>query len=67
VCPKCGSIDVMANDMDRKIKAASSFAGGLPLVVGLPALALVTPDVWKCNHCGCKWQDVAGPGEGGVV
>lgn len=57
VCPQCGSIDVMANDMDRKILAASSFIGGLPMVFGVPALAFVQPGVWKCNHCGCRWVD----------
>jgi len=63
VCPKCGSLNVMANDADRKIKLASTVAFGLPMVVGLPALAMVTPDVWKCLDCGCKWQDDEEPGD----
>jgi hypothetical protein len=57
VCPVCGSVDVMANDTDRKIKAASTLAGGLSLMVGLPALAFVQENVWKCNTCGCRWAD----------
>jgi hypothetical protein len=61
VCPRCGSMDVMPDDMDRKIKAASSFAGGIPLIVGLPALAFQRDDVWKCNACGCKWTDDGEP------
>jgi Putative prokaryotic signal transducing protein len=57
VCPRCGSIDVMANDTDRKIKLASTTVMGLPMIVGLPALAMLESNVWKCNACGCKWQD----------
>jgi hypothetical protein len=55
VCPKCGSLDVMANDTDRKIKLASTLVGGLPMLIGLPALALQQPNVLKCNACGCRW------------
>ena len=58
VCPNCGSIDVMANDTDRKILApASAFFGGLFVLAAVPALALVPSGVWKCNHCGCLWID----------
>jgi hypothetical protein len=51
----------MANDADRKILAASSFMSGLPMVIGVPALAFVKPGVWKCNHCGCRWTDDGKP------
>ena len=57
VCPKCGSLDVMANDTDRKIKAATTLISNLTLIVGLPALAMLRRDLWKCNNCGCKWYD----------
>jgi len=61
VCPVCGSLDVMANDSDRKIKLVSTLVLGLPMVVGLPALAMIRKDLWKCNACGCKWYDDSEP------
>ena len=57
VCPRCGSLQVMADDLERKIKLTSTLAAGLPMVVGLPALAWVKKGVWKCGSCGCKWTD----------
>jgi len=65
VCPQCGSLDVMANDTDRKIRLASTLVLGLPLIVGIPALAMLRKDVWKCNHCGCRWTDDGDPSEEG--
>lgn len=59
VCPKCGSLDVMADDLDRKIKLTSTVANGLPLVIGLPALAFVRKGAWKCLACECRWVDDA--------
>jgi hypothetical protein len=56
-CPQCGSLNVVANDTNRKIALASTTALGLPMVVGLPALAMQPSDVSKCLDCGCKWQD----------
>jgi hypothetical protein len=57
VCPTCGSVDVVANDSDRKVLAASMFIG-LPLPHRRPP-----PNSWKCNHCGTRWQDDGQPGE----
>ena len=57
VCPKCGSLDVMADDLDRKIKLTSTVAYGLPMVIGLPALAFVKKGAWKCLNCECRWVD----------
>jgi hypothetical protein len=63
VCPRCGSLEVMANDTDRKIKLASTLVSGLPMIVGLPALAMLPKGLWKCNHCGCRWTDDGEPEE----
>lgn len=65
-CVRCGSLHVMTYDLDRKIKADLTGVGGLPLVVGLPALLMVEKAVWKCETCGCKWtqRDAEDSGEG---
>jgi hypothetical protein len=64
VCPKCGSLDVMVNDTDRKIGAASAFlAGGLTSILALPVMAAQPKDVWKCRNCGCRWYDDGLPQE----
>jgi hypothetical protein len=56
VCPKCGSLDVMADDMDRKIKTGS--VAVFPLATpSLTALPFVQQADWKCNACGCRWVD----------
>jgi predicted nucleic-acid-binding Zn-ribbon protein len=55
VCPKCGSLNVMADDLDRKLKLTGTLASGLPMIACLPALALVKKGAWKCLQCGCRW------------
>jgi predicted nucleic-acid-binding Zn-ribbon protein len=57
VCPKCGSLDVMVNDTDRKIGMTGIFLAGLPLIGALPTMAIQRKDVWKCLNCGCRWYD----------
>jgi len=60
VCPKCGSLDVVEDDMDRKIKAASvtMFPLATPALSALP----FTPNAdWKCLVCGCRWIDDGQP------
>jgi hypothetical protein len=61
VCPKCGSLNVMADDLDRKIKLTSTVAYGLPLAIGLPALAFMKKGAWKCLQCDCRWVDDGEP------
>jgi hypothetical protein len=58
-CPRCGSFEVIADDLDRKIKAATMPVGGLPVLVALPSLALLEEGAWKCQSCGCRWTDDA--------
>lgn len=62
-CPRCGSLNVVANDTNRKIALASTTALGLPMIVGLPAMAMQPLDVSKCLDCGAKWQDDGQPPE----
>lgn len=54
-CPRCGSVDVVSDDRDRKVKAAAI------LVLFFPVPAAPREDVWKCNACGCKWSDDGEP------
>jgi predicted RNA-binding Zn-ribbon protein involved in translation (DUF1610 family) len=51
VCPKCGSTDVIANDPDRKVLAASMLIG-LPIPHRRPR-----QEEWRCMTCGRKWAD----------
>ena len=57
VCPKCGSHDVVTDDLDRKIKATTM------LILGVPVPASSRKNGWKCNTCGCKWVDDGKPEE----
>lgn len=50
-CPVCGSLDIGAEDSDRKVLAASMLLG-LPLPHTKPA-----PDRWRCHTCGAHWED----------
>ncbi len=51
VCPKCGSLDVIANDPDRKVLAAS-------MLIGVPIPHRRPSGVeWRCMSCGCVWAD----------
>ena len=52
VCPKCGSLDVIANDPDRKVMAASMLIKGLPLPHRRPNEA-----EWRCLQCDTVWAD----------
>ena len=63
ICPRCGSLDVVADDTGRRVAMASTMAPGLPLLVGVPALVLQPEGVWKCLHCGCRWQETDDPDE----
>jgi len=51
-CPKCGSLDVIANDPDRKVMAASMLIRGLPLPHHRPIEA-----EWRCLQCDTVWVD----------
>jgi hypothetical protein len=58
VCPKCGSADVMANDPDRKVMAASMLIKGLPFPHRRPSEA-----EWRCLQCDTVWADDGEPEE----
>jgi len=51
-CPKCCSLDVIANDPDRKVMAASMLIRGLPLPHRRPSDA-----EWRCLQCDTVWVD----------
>jgi hypothetical protein len=51
VCPKCGSTDVIANDPDRKVLAASMLIN-IPLPHRRPNEA-----EWRCLQCDAVWVD----------
>lgn len=51
VCPTCGSTDVIANDPDRKLMAASMLIR-LPIPHWRPS-----KEEWRCMSCGCVWAD----------
>lgn len=60
VCPKCGSLDVMEDDTDRKIKTSSIVM--FPLATpALSALPFTAKGDWKCLQCGCRWIDNGEP------
>lgn len=59
VCPQCGSADVVLNDPDRKVLAASMLIG-IPLPHRKPKV-----EGWRCWRCGCRWFDDGEPEESG--
>lgn len=67
ICPRCGSLDIVSDDTGRRIALASTMAPGLPLLVGVPALAMQADDIWKCLNCGCRWQETDDPDEPSFV
>jgi hypothetical protein len=51
VCPKCGSTDVVANDPDRKLLAASML-----ISIPLPHRRAQEAE-WRCLECDSTWVD----------
>jgi hypothetical protein len=51
VCPKCGSTDVVANDPDRKVMAASMLIN-IPIPHRRPRM-----EEWRCLQCDSRWVD----------
>jgi hypothetical protein len=58
ICPKCGSAEVVANDPDRKVLAASMLIK-IPLPHRKPQ-----DEEWRCLTCGCRWRDDGETGNG---
>lgn len=48
-CPKCGSVDIQFEGLNRGVGLVSAYAIGVPLPL--------RSDTWKCNHCGAEWQE----------
>jgi hypothetical protein len=54
VCPVCSSLDISAEDGDRKVLAAS-------MLIGLPLPHRKPPESrWRCQTCGTHWEDSEG-------
>jgi hypothetical protein len=47
-CPKCGSLDVSFEELNKKLAYTSAWAG-LPIPMHRQA--------WKCHACSAEWQD----------
>jgi len=52
-CPKCQSVDITFQAMNKGIGLTTAWAVGLPLPI--------PENSWKCNSCGVKWQEVDEP------
>ena len=48
-CPKCGSVDIEFEGVNRGLGLISAYAIGVPLPL--------RSDMWKCNHCGAEWRE----------
>ncbi len=49
-CPKCQSLDVTYESMDKSVAYGTLFVIHIPVVISV--------DRWKCNACGQYWQEV---------
>ena len=50
-CPKCRSLDITFETLDRKVAATSL------LILGIPLPSPIERDSWLCHKCGTKWTD----------
>jgi len=57
VCPKCGAMDVIANDYDR-----TALPGSIPNMAPLPDRAASEAE-WRCMVCDSTWMDDEEPAE----
>jgi hypothetical protein len=55
-CPKCQSLDVNYQELDRPISYMTAFLH-VPIPVQRPA--------WRCHTCGAEWEDADGAGDNG--
>lgn len=53
-CPKCGSVDITFEALNKPIAYTSAYVG-MPLPV--------PRDSWKCEACGQRWKDMGESGE----
>jgi hypothetical protein len=47
-CPKCGSLDVGFETINKEVALAALYAFSLPVPI--------TKNSWKCDSCGARWQ-----------
>jgi predicted RNA-binding Zn-ribbon protein involved in translation (DUF1610 family) len=46
-CPKCGSLDIGFETLDKGIALTALYAVALPVPI--------PKNAWKCEHCGARW------------
>jgi hypothetical protein len=56
VCPKCGSLDVGFETMNKEVALAALYALSLPVPI--------SRNSWKCEACGARWHDTEDEAEG---
>ena len=49
-CPKCESVDIQFEGVDRGLGLTAAWLLSLPLHL--------RRDAWRCNTCGAQWQDL---------
>jgi hypothetical protein len=52
-CPKCQSVDIQFEGIDRGVGLTAAWLLSLPLHL--------RRDAWRCNACGAQWQDIEEP------
>jgi hypothetical protein len=48
-CPKCGSMDVFLDGLNKPLTFAAMYITSLPIPVTIPG--------WKCHSCGHQWNE----------
>lgn len=48
-CPKCGSLNIAFETMDKGIALTALYAAALPVPI--------PKNAWKCERCGARWID----------
>jgi hypothetical protein len=51
-CPRCGSIEITFEGSDRSAALVSTLVLAVPLPLGAES--------WRCQACGCRWEDDEG-------
>ena len=55
-CPKCGSLDVVFETINKEVALLALYTLSLPVSI--------SRNSWKCEACGTQWQDMDEEAEG---